>query len=43
MEWIQPFLVFLAALSALAFLVYKGMPKSKSNKGGSCYTNCGCH
>ncbi|MDC0514863.1 FeoB-associated Cys-rich membrane protein [Flavobacteriaceae bacterium] len=43
MEWIQLLFVLFAALAAVAFLIYKWMPKSKSKKGGSCDTNCGCH
>ena len=42
MEWIQPLFVLFAALGAVAFLIYKWMPKLKSKKGGSCDTNCGC-
>ena len=33
MEWIQPLFVLFAALGAVAFLIYKWMPKSKSKKG----------
>jgi hypothetical protein len=43
MEWIQHLFILFAALASVAFLIYKWMPKSKSKKGGSCDTNCGCH
>ncbi|MDA8948562.1 FeoB-associated Cys-rich membrane protein [Flavobacteriaceae bacterium] len=43
MEWIQPLFVFLAAGSAVGYLIFKWMPKSKKNKDSSCGTDCGCH
>ena len=43
MEWIQTVLVFFAALSAVAYLIYKLIPKSKTKKENSCGKDCGCH
>ena len=43
MEWIQSLLVFLAALTAVAYLFSKWKPKSKNKKGDSCGPDCGCH
>ncbi|MDG1763193.1 MAG: FeoB-associated Cys-rich membrane protein [Flavobacteriaceae bacterium] len=43
MQWIQSLFVFLAALAAAGYLIYKWMPKSKTKKESSCGTDCGCH
>ena len=42
-EWIQAILVFFAALSAVGYLIYKWIPKSKTKKENSCGKDCGCH
>lgn len=43
MEWIQNVLVLVAVVSALAYLIFKWMPKPKAKKNASCGTDCGCH
>jgi len=42
-EWIQAILVFFAVLSAVGYLIYKWMPKSKTKKENSCGKDCGCN